>query len=845
MYSSQKQTGLWRDFMHTLRRLIVSGIIVFGTTLQIAARQTQSSADLTILDLVTLQQRAQSGDPLAETELGDRYFRATGGASSDYPAALDLFTKAAAQNIPKAQNGLGNLYLNGNGVPRDYAQALSWYQKAADQNYPGAQFNLGRLYQFGWGVTKDFAQAFSWYQKAALQGNALAQNSIGNLYLYGNGVTRDYAQALSWYQKAADQNNAQAQFNLGRIYENGWGVTRDYTQAAAWYQKSANQGNSNAQVDLGALYELGHGFPKSFTDAATWYRKAADQGNTNAQVDLGALYEYARGVDRDYAQAASWYRKAADHSSALGQYYLGLLYKNGRGFTQDDAQAAGWFRKAADQGNPDAQLELGFLYDRGSGVPKDEAQAAVWYRKAADQGNRIAQFNLGYDYNHGEGVTIDDEQAAIWYRKSAEQGYAKAQDKLGLLYKWGQGVSTDSDQARFWLQKAADQGDTEAKTYLAQLTGPTRHPDAPENYLGPPNHLFPMLISLDKNLQNSYKTCVTTPKNLDDKTRAKIVAACNNLAVYYTTENLDTAAALTAYQESCDLGDAKNCQTLGITLFKKGDPTSARLVWSQAPACMDNNECKRLLFFSFRNEGNGATPNTAGMEQYGRPLCEHDLQMDVCQTMTAAGLTVDMAAIAARKRQLQIDDLKNRINGLEADAQDNDNNATQLEVRVNASSGGALVAALDAIASSTAQSDRNTAANDRAQAQQLRDQLIALQGSDSGAQAKGESFFSKLGGVVEAVQTALQTNSPNNNSGSGSAAAKTAACSNDPTYTSNMNSCRNNISQAPCYRAAAALCECYMRADPTNPSYSEWASCAATNTKQANDLNSNAPVAAH
>lgn len=42
-----------------------------------------------------------------------------------------------------AQNNLGRLYADGEGVPKDSAEAASWYREAADQGYAEAQFNLG------------------------------------------------------------------------------------------------------------------------------------------------------------------------------------------------------------------------------------------------------------------------------------------------------------------------------------------------------------------------------------------------------------------------------------------------------------------------------------------------------------------------------------------------------------------------------------------------------------------------------------------------------------------------------------------------------------------------------
>ena len=53
-----------------------------------------------------------------------------------------------------AQNNLGLMYANGEGVPEDDAEAVHWYRKAAKQGYADAQYNLGLMYDYGEGVTR-------------------------------------------------------------------------------------------------------------------------------------------------------------------------------------------------------------------------------------------------------------------------------------------------------------------------------------------------------------------------------------------------------------------------------------------------------------------------------------------------------------------------------------------------------------------------------------------------------------------------------------------------------------------------------------------------------------------
>lgn len=86
---------------------------------------------------------------------------------SDYASARQALTPKAQGGDPVAQTYLGEIYENGLGLPApDYASAAVWYRKAAEQNHGPAQTNLGSLYERGLGVTQDQAQALDWYRRA-------------------------------------------------------------------------------------------------------------------------------------------------------------------------------------------------------------------------------------------------------------------------------------------------------------------------------------------------------------------------------------------------------------------------------------------------------------------------------------------------------------------------------------------------------------------------------------------------------------------------------------------------------------------------------------------------------
>src|SRR3989337_2079662 len=61
----------------------------------------------------------------------------------DFATAIKKFRKLAEQGGAEAQNNLGAMYHEGEGVPQDYKEAVKWFRKAAEQGNAPAQSNLG------------------------------------------------------------------------------------------------------------------------------------------------------------------------------------------------------------------------------------------------------------------------------------------------------------------------------------------------------------------------------------------------------------------------------------------------------------------------------------------------------------------------------------------------------------------------------------------------------------------------------------------------------------------------------------------------------------------------------
>ena len=132
----------------------------------------------------------------------------------------------------------------------NYEEAARWYRMAAEQGVSEAQNNLGVMYKDGQGVKQDFKEAAHWFLLAAQQDNTLAQLNLGWLYHAGKGLRQNADSARYWYSKAAQKGHATAQLNLGILYLQ----QKDTITAIHCLQQAAQQGNEGALRILQKIY---------------------------------------------------------------------------------------------------------------------------------------------------------------------------------------------------------------------------------------------------------------------------------------------------------------------------------------------------------------------------------------------------------------------------------------------------------------------------------------------------------------------------------------------------------------------------------------------------------------
>ncbi len=164
----------------------------------------------------------------------------------DYEAALRIFGPLAKQGDSIARFYLKLAYKEGKNILTDTSEDLKWCRKAAEQDLVSAQYDLGNLHINGNGIPRNYDEAAKWFYRAAVRGHATAQYNLGIMYTNGFGVSKNHAEGVKWYHKAAKQGLKSAQIIMGFKYTIGRSVSKNYVLAYMWLNLAVLQGNKRA-----------------------------------------------------------------------------------------------------------------------------------------------------------------------------------------------------------------------------------------------------------------------------------------------------------------------------------------------------------------------------------------------------------------------------------------------------------------------------------------------------------------------------------------------------------------------------------------------------------------------
>ena len=200
----------------------------------------------------------------------------------NYPAAIKIWRKLAANDDPDAQYALGVAYLKGHGITRDTRKAVRWFQMAAKSQHRLAQALVA--YQAG-----AFDTAVALWKDEAQLGTSDAQYALGLVLLKGQGVRSNPKQSLQWFGAAAKAGNTAAMFNLGGMYWEGIGTTADPRMAVYWWNRAAEKRDPASQFNLGLAYYFGRGVARNPAQATFWIQMSETNGYLGARSVLGLM----------------------------------------------------------------------------------------------------------------------------------------------------------------------------------------------------------------------------------------------------------------------------------------------------------------------------------------------------------------------------------------------------------------------------------------------------------------------------------------------------------------------------------------------------------------------------
>jgi len=167
--------------------------------------------------------------------------------AGDYAKASEMLNKLAQTGNAQAQQALGVMYENGQGVTKDENLALSLYRQAAANNNESAQYLLGTLLEKKSGLINNQNEAIKWYRLAATNGHPSAQYKLGQLELAGlHGAAPDPLKASHWFGLAAVQGDPQAQLQYGMMLMQGRAGTPDRVLGYMWIDIAQGLGDQTA-----------------------------------------------------------------------------------------------------------------------------------------------------------------------------------------------------------------------------------------------------------------------------------------------------------------------------------------------------------------------------------------------------------------------------------------------------------------------------------------------------------------------------------------------------------------------------------------------------------------------
>lgn len=479
----------------------------------------RSDINYNLMQLFILERKANSGDAVAQHELGLRYLLGE-GVTADTTKGAYWIGKAAEQNFQEAHFNLGILYFNGWGVPWNPFEAYKHLLRCAEHDVGEAQHIIGMFYTENLIIARNWEEAYRWVKKSAANGYLPAKETMEDMEKRGLGAPK---------RTEAKQDTASKKtptHTLGFVFQDSDTDTSAQASDATLLKDALREATPQLKKALGLSNPTAPSKTASKTEAdkspginfsidsvnTKIISDAAEEGSPEALAILGRSYERGISVQRDLVLAALHYIRATRMSSPRAPHLLARLLEKKEFFSAlkdrvdrndpdalfvwstltalrldyflakepqhfiTEKQALEFLNKAVALNHVQAIIELGLCYYSGRWVPESREKALELWGRAVGMGSKEAQIRIATLSVQSAHDTTTRNAAISLLTQSAQAGSVLAQVALGYCYETGTGVVKHPADAAKLYRNAAQRGSQDAYFALRRMHDALRPP---------------------------------------------------------------------------------------------------------------------------------------------------------------------------------------------------------------------------------------------------------------------------------------------------------------------------------------------------------------------------------
>ncbi|HEX9253242.1 MAG TPA: tetratricopeptide repeat protein [Ignavibacteriaceae bacterium] len=455
-----------------------------------------------ILQQFKLVQIANSGDPLAQHELGLRLLTGE-GIAADTAAAVYWIKKAASQKLTSALYNYGIMLINGWGTDWNPFTAYDNFLLAAEAGMSQAQYVVGILHTDNLIVQRDWNKSYYWIKKSAEGGYKPAKELLAEISPKVSPAFRDSVDQNKYNLtkdtfKKLDKEDSKIQPSLGLVFID-FDTQSDTIKEITDAMLISDLKNLNLKVVKDSLVIKDDSSLTSFFDATkiNLLRKIAESGSHEAETILGRIYETGNFVGINKLFAAEYYIRATILDSPRAAYLLWKLIREKDFYTiLNDAVQLGdptaqfvWYglqklgydnrltekdainllQKAAAQNHIPAIIELGFNYYTGKYGLNDKQKGLEYWKLAENYNSQEASVRIAVSKVFESDQSADLKNEISILETSERNGSILAQFALGYCYEKGIGVKKSLPSAVEFYRNSAQRGNQYAYEQLKRL----------------------------------------------------------------------------------------------------------------------------------------------------------------------------------------------------------------------------------------------------------------------------------------------------------------------------------------------------------------------------------------